>query len=99
MRMCFNKNVIAGLAVVALGVLLVAPNLLGAAVPLLVIAACPLSMIFMMRAMNRQSTRSCAADRPTRTSESEQAAQLRELQEEVNRLRAEMRLRSNEPHA
>lgn len=49
--MCINWKVIAGLAVVGLGVWAVAPNLVGAALPLLILAACPLSMFFMMRGM------------------------------------------------
>lgn len=49
--MCMNWKVIAGLAIVGLGVWAVAPNLIGAAVLLLLLAACPLSMVFMMRSM------------------------------------------------
>ncbi len=49
--MCLNWKVIVGLVVVGLGVWAVAPNLIGAAVPLLLVAACPLSMFFMMRGM------------------------------------------------
>jgi hypothetical protein len=49
--MCLNWKVIAGLAVVGLGIWVVAPNLMGAALPLLLLAACPLSMLFMMWGM------------------------------------------------
>ena len=49
--MCFNWKVLAGLAAVGLGIWVVAPNLIGAALPLLLLAACPLSMVFMMRGM------------------------------------------------
>ncbi|MGH3452757.1 MAG: DUF2933 domain-containing protein [Haloechinothrix sp.] len=49
--MCFNRKVIAALAAVGLGLWLLSPNLLAGVVPLLLLAACPLSMIFMMRAM------------------------------------------------
>jgi len=49
--MCMNWKVLVGLGVVGLGVWAVAPNLIGAAVPLLLLAACPLSMILMMRGM------------------------------------------------
>lgn len=52
MGMCLNKKVIAGLAVGALGVFLFAPSVFGAALPLLILAACPLSMVLMMRAMS-----------------------------------------------
>lgn len=49
--LCLNWKVVAGLALVAVGVWLFAPHLIGAALPLLVVAACPLSMFFMMRGM------------------------------------------------
>ena len=48
---CLNWKVVAGLALVAVGVWLLAPHLIGAALPLLIVAACPLSMLFMMRGM------------------------------------------------
>src|SRR5712692_3688109 len=51
--MCLNWRVLTGLAVVALLVLVVAPQFIGAALPLLLVAACPLSMLFMMRGMSR----------------------------------------------
>jgi hypothetical protein len=47
--MCFNWKVLAGLAGVGLAVWIVAPNLVGAALPLLLVAACPLSMLLMRR--------------------------------------------------
>lgn len=50
--MCINKNVVAGLVLVALGIWWMAPEAIGAALPLLLIAICPLSMVFMMKAMN-----------------------------------------------
>lgn len=50
--MCINKNVVAGLAVVALGIWWMAPEAIGAALPFLLLAICPLSMLFMMKAMN-----------------------------------------------
>lgn len=49
--MCFNWKVVAGLAAAGLGIWAVAPNLVGAALPLLLLAACPLSMFLMMRGM------------------------------------------------
>ncbi|MFL5802846.1 MAG: DUF2933 domain-containing protein [Roseiflexaceae bacterium] len=50
-RICLNWRVIAGLAAVGVGIWVVAPNLVWAAVPVLVVLACPLSMLFMMRGM------------------------------------------------
>ena len=48
---CVNKKVLAGLAVVALATLVAAPNLFLSLLPLLLLTACPLSMLFMGRAM------------------------------------------------
>jgi Sec-independent protein translocase protein TatA len=51
LKMCLNWKVVVILAAVGVGVALIAPSLLVAAVPLLVFAACPLSMLLMMAAM------------------------------------------------
>lgn len=59
--MCFNWKVVAGLAVVGLGIWAVAPNLVGAALPLLILAACPLSMLLMMRGMGGMGGGQCAS--------------------------------------
>jgi hypothetical protein len=50
--MCLNWKVVAGLAVVGLIVWVVAPQFVWAALPVLLVAACPLSMLFMMRGMS-----------------------------------------------
>lgn len=50
--MCINKRVVAGLAAVGVGVWVFAPEALSAALPLLVLAICPLSMVLMMKAMS-----------------------------------------------
>lgn len=51
LKMCLNWKVLAGLGVVGLGIYLVAPDLMVAALPILLLAACPISMLFMMKAM------------------------------------------------
>ncbi len=67
LRMCLNWRVLAGLAAVGVGIYVVAPELAGAAVPYLVLAICPVSMILMMWAMGgshaggRRATRETAA--------------------------------------
>ena len=53
LRHCCNGKVLAGLGVVALGVLVVAPGLLGRILPLLIVAICPLSMLAMLGGMAR----------------------------------------------
>jgi len=53
-QMCLNWKVLAGLAVVAALVGIVAPQFFWGAVPLLLVLACPLSMIVMMLSMSRR---------------------------------------------
>lgn len=81
--MCLNKKVVAGLAIAGLGIYLFAPNVFGAALPLLILAACPLSMIVMMRMMSGSDDRSCA------TGKGHADDELSHLRTEVERLRAE----------
>ena len=50
--LCLNWKVVAGLVVVGVIVWIVAPQVLLGAIPLLIVAACPLSMLFMMRGMH-----------------------------------------------
>ena len=52
LKMCLNWKVIAGLALVGVALFAYAPGLAAAALPFLVLAICPISMIFMMKAMN-----------------------------------------------
>ena len=52
--LCFDWRVIAGLAAVGIAVVVVAPGLLGGALPLLLLAACPISMLVMMRSMRKR---------------------------------------------
>ena len=59
MGMCLNKRVLIGLGVVALGVLAFAPGMFKSVAPLLLFAACPLSMGVMMWAMARGGGDNC----------------------------------------
>jgi hypothetical protein len=86
--MCFNKKVVAALAIAGLGIYLFAPNVFGAALPLLILAACPLSMIVMMRMMPGSGDRSCASEKGQTDDE------LSQLRAEVERLRADQRTSS-----
>lgn len=56
LRACYDWRVLTALGVLGAGIYLVAPGLLAAALPLLLLAACPLSMILMMKAMSGQQT-------------------------------------------
>lgn len=85
MGMCLNRNVLIGLAAVGLGLFLFAPNLALAALPFLLLAACPLSMVLMPLLMGRkmqQVMQGPQADQPTPPEErlSELQTQLRQLQ-------------------
>lgn len=51
--MCFNPKVVFALVVVAVGMWVVAPGAAAGALPVLVVAACSLSMILMMRGMSK----------------------------------------------
>ncbi|WP_228815661.1 DUF2933 domain-containing protein [Nocardia puris] len=50
--MCFNKKILITLGLIAVAVLVLKPGWILAAAPLLILAACPLSMMFMMKTMN-----------------------------------------------
>lgn len=95
--MCFDKRVIAGLAVVALAVFVFAPGALTGALPLLVVAACPLSMLVMMRAMSGPGASCATAARTSSTAAADD--EVAELRAELARLRATRARRSGSPVA
>jgi Protein of unknown function (DUF2933) len=73
LKHCYNWKVLAGLATVAVGVFLVAPGTVGRVLPLLLFAACPLSMLVMMAGMGRMQrghTGGEASNEPAATVES-----------------------------
>jgi Protein of unknown function (DUF2933) len=76
-QMCLNWKVLAGLAVVGLAVWVLAPGLVLAALPLLLVVACPLSMLLMLGRMRGgqsvQANHSLTTDR----TRDEQVAELR----------------------
>jgi hypothetical protein len=51
LKACLNPKVLAGLGGAAVAIYLIAPNLIAAALPILLLAACPLSMLLMMWGM------------------------------------------------
>jgi uncharacterized membrane protein len=53
LKCCLNPKVLIGLAGIAVGIAIFAPHALAAALPLLFVAVCPLSMILMMVMMGR----------------------------------------------
>lgn len=59
LKHCVNPKVIAGLAAVAAGVWVFAPGVFAAALPLLILAICPISLIgmmYMMRGSGQQAS-------------------------------------------
>lgn len=57
LKMCLNWKVLAGLAIAGLGVALFAPGLFGRILPLLLLGACPVSMLVMMATMRQPTSR------------------------------------------
>lgn len=93
MMCCLNKRVMIGLALVALGMFAFSPRLLGAAAPVLLLAVCPLSMLLTMRGMRRQGGGPSACTTTPAPGSRATDPEVAELEEEVDRLKAELRLR------
>jgi len=51
LKMCLDPKVLAGLVVAGVAIYLIAPNLIAVSLPILLVAACPLSMLLMMWGM------------------------------------------------
>ncbi len=81
-QMCLNWKVLAGLAVAGVIVWLVAPRLVLAALPVLLVLACPLSMLFMMRGMRGRGSQ-------TPVTEQTHEEQLTELRSRLSSVQAE----------
>lgn len=96
LRMCYDWRVLTGLAALGVGVFLVAPGIAAAALPLLILAACPLSMMLMMKSMGGQSMadhQAPAAEAPSAPAGDRVAAlraELTELGRRQERLAAEL---------
>lgn len=100
---CFNPKVLGGLALAGLAVFLVAPGAFSAVLPLLFVAACPLSMVLMMRGMsggqcNSRGSQAGQEHQPEATgavsSTSAAEAELARLQAEIDQLKAERAART-----
>ena len=79
---CLDRRVLIGLAGISVAVLVVRPQGLGAVFPLLLVLACPLSMLLMMRR---------GAASPATNTNSKTDHELERLRTEIVRLRAEVR--------
>jgi hypothetical protein len=76
LKVCFNAKVIALLVVIGAAILILAPQLAVAAIPVLILAACPLSMLLMGAAMMRHHE--AAEANPSTTEAPNEVARLRE---------------------
>ena len=86
LRFCLDRRVLAVLGVIGLAVVVLAPGTLGATLPVLFLAACPLSMIVMAVVMGRKAMPATAA-----TSDAESLrAELDELAARQRRLESEL---------
>ncbi len=81
---CLDRRVLIGLAATGVAVLVARPQWLGAVIPLLIVLACPLSMLLMMR-----PARSVGETGPVSGTDHE----LDDLRVEITRLRAEVESR------
>ncbi len=90
--MCYNWKVLAGLAAVGVAIVVLAPAAALAALPLLLLAVCPLSMGFMMyrmRGHGGSASESCHSIENTGSVEAKRA-RLASLREEELRLELEL---------
>jgi hypothetical protein len=74
LKMCLNWKVLAGLAVAGVGMYFLASELALAALPILVLAVCPISMMLMMWSMRGTE------DKESGLTSDERLARLREQQ-------------------
>lgn len=81
LKMCINWRVVVGLAIVGLGIWVFAPDVVVRALPVLLLAACPVSMLVMMATM-RQPTTPAPAPEDINSLET-QLAELTAQQEQV----------------
>ncbi|MGH9244287.1 MAG: DUF2933 domain-containing protein [Acidimicrobiales bacterium] len=85
-------------------VYLVAPQTFGAALPVLLVLACPLSMVLMMRAMNgghsyraeEAGTTATRSDAATTIYPAVDEAEAARMRAEIDQLRAELRARQRD---
>lgn len=84
-RFCIDWKVVAGLVAVALGLFLFQPRLFTASLPVLLVAACPLSMLLMMWGM-----RSMARPAPTPTASQPLADRQLTPHEQIAGLRSQL---------
>ena len=80
LKMCLNPKVLAGLVVAGVAIYLIAPNLMAAALPILLLAACPLSMLLMMWSIQHTQGRQTTQEPDVGLTREEPIARLRAQQ-------------------
>jgi len=97
LRACLDWRVLTGLAALGVAVYVIAPGVIAGAVPLLLLTACPLSMLVMMKAMGGQ--RPEAAIAPSEPSAADRWAALRRELADLGRRQEQVadQLRAIEP--
>ncbi|MGH2394405.1 MAG: DUF2933 domain-containing protein [Candidatus Limnocylindria bacterium] len=100
MGMCFNRKVLIGWGAVAVIVLIAAPQAFLAALPVLFLLACPLSMVLMMRGMRgnkgsevREGNACRSPGSSSSTTSEDQSGEITRLRADVDQLRAGLRER------
>ena len=81
MQMCLNWKVLVGLAVIAIGIGVAAPQLFFGALPVLLVLACPISMLFMMGRMGKRQSRVRGESASCPACQEEPGEQERELEQ------------------
>ena len=103
--MCFNWKVLVALALVGIGIWVVAPNAILKALPFLVLAACPLTMLLMALGMKRvmggarQDSPASHEDspQPAQVARAERLAELEAKQAGLQREIAQVRSEIDQP--
>lgn len=92
LRACYDWRVLMGLGGLGIAIYLVAPGIAAGVFPLLLFAACPLSMLLMMKAMSGQPRSSAAQPEPVDVDRVAAVRhELAELARRQQRLEGEMR--------
>jgi UPF0716 family protein affecting phage T7 exclusion len=80
LKTCLNWKILASLATVGVGIYLFAPGLLTEALPILLLAACPLSMVLMVWSMQHAQGQQTPHEPNVGLTREERIAQLRRQQ-------------------
>ena len=97
LRMCFDPRVLVGLVLVGGAVWVFAPGAILAVLPLLFLAACPLSMVAMMWMMRGSMSSNGAQDATSKLASLEREQE--RLRLEIARTRAEAAAAPQQPEA